>query len=85
MRAYLLVTSVLVTTSVGELELVNQLSKLTSHIVRGKRSIAANYDDSHCLANFEQREKTIIRTKVSQFNYHILKVAHVSIFKKALN
>ena len=57
MRAYLLVTSVLVTTSVGELELVNQLFKLTSHIVRGKRSIAANYDDSHCLANFEQREK----------------------------
>ena len=32
---------------------------------RSKRSIAANFDDAHCMANFEQRDNTIIRTEVS--------------------
>ena len=50
---------------------VNQIRSLGNHrkmALRSKRSIAANYDDTHCLANFEQSVKTIIRTKESKAN-----------------
>ena len=66
-RAEVLTLFLLVTGSVGDdRELVDQLMKLPAgQVVRAKRGIATSYDDTHCLANFEQRDKTIIRTKVS--------------------
>ena len=35
---------------------------------RTKRSIASNYEDEHCLKNFETKENAIIKTKESQAN-----------------
>ena len=35
---------------------------------RKKRSIASNYEDAHCLKNFETKDNAIIKTKESQAN-----------------
>ena len=35
---------------------------------RAKRSIASNYEDAHCLKNFETKDNAIIKTKESQAN-----------------
>ena len=35
---------------------------------RKKRSIASNYEDAHCLKNFETKDSAIIKTKESQAN-----------------
>ena len=55
----------------GKNEMADQLRGLPKggQFDRSKRSIAANFDDAHCMANFEQRDNTIIRTEVSTWNF----------------
>lgn len=38
------------------------------NLQRKKRSIASNYEDTHCLKNFETKDNAIIKTKESQAN-----------------
>ena len=48
---------------------LQNLKKLPNHIRRrNKRSIASNYEDIHCLKNFETKDNAIIKTKESQAN-----------------
>ena len=45
----------------------NPMSK-NEEFSRTKRSIASNYEDAHCLKNFETKDNAIIKTKESQAN-----------------
>ena len=68
-REILIAISTLATVVVnGKNEMADQLRGLPrgGQFDRSKRSIAANFDDAHCMANFEQRDNTIIRTEVSR-------------------
>ena len=48
---------------------LQDLKKLQKRIPqRKKRSIASNYEDAHCLKNFETKDNAIIKTKESQAN-----------------
>ena len=66
-REILIAISTLALVVNGKNEMADQLRGLPrgGQFDRSKRSIAANFDDAHCMANFEQRDNTIIRTEVS--------------------
>ena len=66
-REILITISTLALVVNGKNEMADQLRGLPrgGQFDRSKRSIAANFDDAHCMANFEQRDNTIIRTEVS--------------------
>ena len=50
-----------------ELKSLQNLGK-HKNFQRKKRSIASNYEDTHCLKNFETKDNAIIKTKESQAN-----------------